>query len=108
MKTKEDYLSRRKFDDDGNVVEKRCSKCNVFKSVNDYYKDKKVEDGLYNYCKDCFKEMNKEKYQKENNKIEYKTTQSDLESFVNNEDIIGSGSLDDMIDDFSKNRGDYD
>ena len=43
MKTKEDYLSRRKFDDDGNVVEKRCSKCNVFKSVNDYYKDKKVK-----------------------------------------------------------------
>lgn len=108
MKNRENYLSRRKFDDSGNVIEKQCSRCKKFKSVNDYYKDKDVEDGLYNYCKDCFKKQTKEKYQKDKDKREYTTTQSDLESFVNNEDIIGSGSLDDMIDDFSKNRGDYD
>lgn len=108
MNSREDYLKRRKFDDGGNLIEKECSRCNIFKSVNDYYKDKKVEDGLYQYCKDCFKEKNREKYKKEKDKKEFKTTQSDLESFINNEDIIGSGSMDDLIDGFGKGRIDYD
>ena len=52
-KRKELYLSRRKFDDDGNIIEKQCSNCNVFLKVENYFKDKNVFDGLYNNCKEC-------------------------------------------------------
>ena len=39
-KKKEIYLSRRKFDSDGNVIEKKCSNCKTFKTVDNFFKDK--------------------------------------------------------------------
>ena len=59
---KEIYVSRRKFNDDGDVIEKICSSCKKWKSVTDYYKNKKVLDGLYNNCKECFKKQTKQTY----------------------------------------------
>ena len=47
------YLSRRKFDSEGKLIEKKCSVCKEFKLVRDYYKDKTEVDGLYNTCKSC-------------------------------------------------------
>ena len=79
-KRKELYLSRRKFDDDGNIIEKQCSKCNKFFDVHNFFKDKNVFDGLYNNCKDCHREKSKDWYKK---KVEKKkgTSLSDLDTF---------------------------
>ncbi len=108
-KRKELYLSRRKFDDDGNIVEKQCSKCNEFLKVENYFKDKNVFDGLYNYCKDCFKKMNKERYDLGKVKGKGNIDSDDLDIFFRNDlNSFSSGSLDNIIDDLSKNREDYD
>lgn len=32
-----------------------CRLCNKVKSFNDFYKDKKLKNGLHTYCKDCCK-----------------------------------------------------
>ena len=108
-KRKEQYLSRRKFDDDGNIVEKQCSSCNEFISVENYYKSNKEFDGLYNYCKVCFKTMNKERYKLGKVKGKGNVDSDDLDTFFRNDlDSFSSGSLDNIIDDLSKNREDYD
>ena len=85
-KRKEQYLSRRKFDDNGNIVEKQCSKCNEFLKVENYFKDKNVFDGLYNNCKECHRNKVKvsDRKRKDNNSG---ISQSDLDTFF-------SGSLD--------------
>tara|TARA_B100000768_G_C11205458_1_gene343618 strand:- start:483 stop:863 length:381 start_codon:yes stop_codon:yes gene_type:complete len=61
-KKKEIYVSRRKFNDNGDVIEKICSSCKEWKSDKDYYKDKSVLDGLYNNCKLCFGKRQKQTY----------------------------------------------
>jgi len=32
---------------------KKCRKCSLTKPTNNFYKNKKVKDGLYSYCKSC-------------------------------------------------------
>ena len=81
-KKKEIYLSRRKFDSDGNVIEKKCSNCKTFKTVENFFKDKNQFDGLYNNCKECHRLKQKEQYKKKKG-----ISQSDLDSFF-------SGSMD--------------
>lgn len=34
---------------------KICSKCKVWKHVNEYYRSYGKSDGLHTYCKECFK-----------------------------------------------------
>jgi len=44
---------------------KKCSKCNLYKSLKYYYKNQNTKDGYHNQCKDCRKIANKnyrEKY----------------------------------------------
>ena len=47
------YKSRRLFDDEGVLVEKKCVVCKKFKKTNEFRKDKKELDGFYNKCKAC-------------------------------------------------------
>lgn len=41
---------------------KTCTKCNVSKSIDHFYKDKNYKDGHRNSCIDCFKENVKSAY----------------------------------------------
>jgi hypothetical protein len=51
----------RKYDGDGNLTEKQCSKCKTFRSIDNYQKGKSVIDGLSGWCKICSKESRDEK-----------------------------------------------
>ena len=85
-KKKEEYISNRKFNYDGDILEKKCSVCNVFKSINEYHRNKNQFDGTYPHCKICQREKNKKIYkEKKNNNSGI--SQSDLDTFF-------SGSLD--------------
>jgi len=35
------------------LLEKRCTKCGIMKSVNSFYKETKRKDGLASQCKEC-------------------------------------------------------
>jgi hypothetical protein len=41
---------------------KKCSKCNVVKSLNEFYNDCTKKDGKRSYCKLCNSEVNKQRY----------------------------------------------
>ena len=45
------YLSRRKFNEEGALVEVQCSHCKKFKSISEFSKNK--IDGLETKCKVC-------------------------------------------------------
>ena len=47
------YLSRRKFNDQGTLIEVKCSMCKVFKSLGEYHKNKVEIDGIDHKCKIC-------------------------------------------------------
>ena len=47
------YLSRRKFDDEGDLIQVICSRCKSFKNVNEFSKDKREIDGIDHKCKAC-------------------------------------------------------
>lgn len=47
---------------------KVCTKCNIKKEADQFYKSKIVKDGLNSYCKICSREVNR-KY-KQSNKVE--------------------------------------
>ena len=51
----------RKYDGDGNLTEKQCSKCKTFRSIDNYHKGGNVIDGLSGWCKVCVKESGYEK-----------------------------------------------
>ena len=51
---------------------KRCTNCMVWKSENEFYKDKRHKDGLQSWCKDCHKEYAKERRQTKEYKEYYK------------------------------------
>lgn len=46
-------------------MSKECSKCNIVKSYDNFYKHKGYKDGYGSYCKLCYKAYHK-KYNKEN------------------------------------------
>ena len=103
IRKKKEYVDNRKFDDNGDIVEKKCSECNEFKSINEFYNNKTQFDGTYPNCIVCFKDKNNSKHKK--SKIE----DDGLDSFFSSDnDVINSGSLDNIIDDLSKGRIDYD
>jgi len=41
---------------------KKCRKCNNYKQVNEFCKHSISNDGYYNYCKECIKIINRERY----------------------------------------------
>jgi len=49
-------------------MEKNCPKCNIIKSVDDFYKSKNAKDGRYNICKICELERKKIYYQENKEK----------------------------------------
>jgi hypothetical protein len=49
-------------------MEKNCPKCNIIKSVDDFYKCKNAKDGRYNICKICELERKKIYYQENKEK----------------------------------------
>lgn len=46
------------------MTDKVCKKCNATKPLDEFYPNPSCKDGHYNWCKDCHKEYNKEKYRK--------------------------------------------
>ena len=64
---------------------KRCPGCGVQKPHHDYYKNKRRKDGVSVYCKVCFSEKRKERY--ERNKSKYNKRSSDY-YFKNKEKIM--------------------
>jgi len=85
-KKKEEYISNRKFDNDGDILEKKCSVCNVFKSINEYHSNKQQFDGTYPHCKKCQRERVKKNDKVKDDKKKG-ISQNDLDTFF-------SGSLD--------------
>lgn len=52
-------ILKRIYDDDNNVVKKRCGRCNKFKLLDLYYKELSNKiDGVGNICKSCNKLYN--------------------------------------------------
>jgi thiol-disulfide isomerase/thioredoxin len=54
---------------------KKCSKCGIEKTVEEFYKKKGSSDGLRSWCKDCDKEYNKSDKYKEYKKKYNKTSE---------------------------------
>lgn len=53
----------RNYDDDGNLISKKCTKCGQIKNINEFYKDKSKSDGLQSKCNICSKRKMKESYE---------------------------------------------
>lgn len=51
-------------------MEKKCSRCKLYKDVSKFYKNKSRKDGLFGYCIECKKNYTKELFN--NIKIEEK------------------------------------
>ena len=46
LKKKEEYIRNRKFNNDGDILEKKCSVCNVFKPINEFDINKELNNFL--------------------------------------------------------------
>jgi hypothetical protein len=51
-------------------MEKKCSKCDIVKSITDFNKQKIGKDGVRSYCRECQKILRKE-YSDNNKELEY-------------------------------------
>jgi hypothetical protein len=52
---------------------KKCCECKINKELKDFAKNKNIKDGLNNRCKICCKNRNKNRYEKEKDKIKNQT-----------------------------------
>jgi len=50
------------------IKKKRCSHCNLWLSVDNFYKDKQKEDGLYYLCKKCANKIGRASYKRNREK----------------------------------------
>ena len=55
----------REYDENDNLVKLECCKCGEIKTVDNFNKNKSKKDGVYNICKECRKEYNKNNREKE-------------------------------------------
>ena len=71
-----------------NDITKRCPKCNEYKTLNNFYKNKSRKDGLSAYCKICTNQLNIQTHNK--NKEHYKKYQKQWKAanreYVNSRD----------------------
>ena len=51
---------KRNYDNEGNLISKECSCCHQIKSVLEFHKCKKNNDGLQLKCKECLRKYNRE------------------------------------------------
>lgn len=51
------------------MADKKCSKCQEYKDVSCFYKNKNKKDGYGYYCKECFKEYRKKWAKKNRDKV---------------------------------------
>ena len=68
FKKKREEMGRRlyrEYDENGNLVKLECCKCGEIKTVDNFNKNKSKKDGVYNICKECRKEYNKNNREKE-------------------------------------------
>ena len=68
IRKKELYLSNRKFNDNGDILEKKCSICSVFKSIKEFDINKLQFDGTLPHCIECHRDKMKESYKKKKHK----------------------------------------
>ena len=64
----------------GEVVAKKCSKCDTLKSLNEFNKDKKKFAGRRGECKACRKPQTKKTY--DNSKDRYKRYYEDNKDYI--------------------------
>ena len=55
LKKREEYIKTRTFNSDGDIIEKKCSVCDVFKPIGEFHNNKITFDGTYPNCKECQK-----------------------------------------------------
>ena len=48
---------------------KKCIRCEKVKSASEFYAASKMKDRLHSYCKECHKQWNTEKYEKDKDKV---------------------------------------
>lgn len=51
------------------ISTKTCSKCKIEQPISNFSKNKCMKDGFCNWCKECYKERNREYYKKNKEKI---------------------------------------
>jgi hypothetical protein len=51
---------------------KRCTKCDLRKELNEFYKSNSTEDGFHNSCKECWKKRRNERYIETRDKVRRK------------------------------------
>ena len=51
---------KRNYDNKGNLISKECSCCHQIKSVSEFHKCKRNNDGLQLKCKECLRKYNRE------------------------------------------------
>jgi hypothetical protein len=64
---------------------KKCCDCNIDKTLGNFAKNKNLKDGLNNRCKECCKNRNKDRYNKEKEKIKIQTKEYYI---INKEEIL--------------------
>jgi hypothetical protein len=52
-----------------NIVTKQCVKCNILKSISEFFRDKSRWDGFSPYCKDCRRIEQKEYREKNKDRL---------------------------------------
>ena len=45
------------------ISEKHCIKCDTTKGIDEYYKSANKKHGIRDYCKECYKEINRLNYE---------------------------------------------
>ena len=53
----------RKFDAEGNIIYKKCSSCNQWKSISEFRKNSRQPDGYHNQCNDCHLDCSRKRLQ---------------------------------------------
>lgn len=82
--SKEIDKTKRRFDQQGNIVEKLCPECGEFKNISDFSISSRKADGYSEYCKDCLKYSLKKRYARyikgaENRNLEFNISKSDFD-----------------------------